>query len=412
MSNVFGTPKFGNSGGDFKKTRTVGAGDTYFRALPPMFSLRDAGEWRKYFATHWGYEAVSDRDPSKKFQKPFRCILDKDRRTQMIRQDCPACTKREQVEKERADKEKAIRAQMVGKDEAVIVARLTKELASIDEWLEDHRVDGKWYVNAKFKDGTFGSIKLNHKFHMSRILEIINGRPATADKPAVPGLMEAEGINPLDPAQGVWFVVSRTGTKRSVVDSTNIEVENVIGEVEVNGVKQKRNLKQIVLAPLTEEECEKAGKDCEDLASLGGAALTYEQIEALVNGTDAPEEIDEPLSAGEELDLSIAARQAAAQALEAAKVAKAAAEAEAQKAAAAASAPAPAASAAQNEAIQKRLAEIQVRKAAAEAEAAKKRAAEEEAARQAAAAAVPAGDPFANMSDEEFARTFGPGAGA
>ncbi len=412
MSNVFGTPKFGNSGGDFKKTRTVGAGDTYFRALPPMFSLRESGDWRKYFATHWGYEAVSERDPSKTFQKPFRCILDKDRRTGLVRQECPGCMKRAEVEKELADKEKAIRAEMVGKDEAVIVARLTKELASINEWLEDHRVDGKWYINAKFKDGTFGSIKLNHKFHMARMIEIINGKPATATTAAVPGLMEAEGINPLDPSQGVWFVVSRTGSKRSVVDTMNYEVENVLAEVEVNGVKQKRTLKQIVLAPLTDEECEKAGVDCEDLASLGGAALTYEQIDALVNGAPSVEVDPEP-SLAEQVAERRARETAMAEAtIEADKVAKAAAkEAEAKKVAAA-TVPAPEAKkqepaviAAQSEAIKKRLAEIAAR------EAAKK--AEEEATRQAAAAAAePAAvADIAAMSDADFLRDFGPGAG-
>jgi len=406
MSNVFGTPKFGNSGGDYKKTRTVGAGDTYFRALPPMFSLRDVGEWRKYFATHWGYEGVSDRDPSKTFQKPFRCILDKDRRTGLVRQECPACNKRAQVEKELADQEKAIRAQMVGKDEAVIVARLTKELAPIVQWLEDHRLDGKWYVNAKFKDGTFGSIKLNHKFHMSRILEIINGKAATATTPAVPGLMEAEGINPLDPAQGVWFVVHRTGAKRSVVDTTDIEMENVVGVV--NG--QNRNLKQIVPAPLTDEECEKAGKDCEDLATLGGAALTFEQIDSLVNGSGDPEEIDQAMSTAEtEAAQAAAARQAAATAqLEADKATAAARvahlEAEAKKAPVA-----PAAGTALNDAVKERLAEIAAREAA-------KKAKEEETARKAAEEAAAAAKPapsvdIATMSDADFLRDYGPGAG-
>ncbi len=227
--------------------------------------------------------------------------------------------------------------------------------------------------------------------------------------------MEAEGINPLDPSQGVWFVVSRTGTKRSVVDTTNIEVESVIGEVEVNGVKQKMNLKRTVLAPLTEEECEKAGKDCEDLTTLGGAALTYEQIEALINGTAAPDADDEPSSSAE-ADAEMA-RQAAK--LEADK---AAARAAADKAAST-PAPAPATDvkqvdaatkAAQNEAIQKRLAEIAARKAAAEKKAAEEAAAKK-AAEEAAAAAEPAqddADALADMSDEDFAKKFGPGAGA
>lgn len=407
MSNVFGTPKFGNSGGDYKKTRTVGAGDTFFRALPPMFSLRESGDWRKYFATHWGYEGVSERDASKTFQKPFRCILDKDRRTGLVRQECPACTKRAQVEKELADKEKAIRAEMVGKDEAVIVARLNKELEPMVQWLEDHRLDGKWYVNAKFKDGTFGSIKLNHKFHMSRILEIINGKTATATSPAVAALMEAEGINPLDPAQGVWFVVHRTGSKRSVVDTTDIEMENVVGEV--NG--QKRNLKQIVLAPLTDEECEKAGKDCEDLATLGGAVLSFEQIEALVNGSGDPDEVDQAMSAAE----TAAAQQAANRQLENEKAVKRAAE----EAAAQKAAPAPetkkqepGAAAAQNEAIQKRLADIKAKQAAEAAKTAEaERVAAEAAAQAAADEPAPAVD-IASMSDADFLRDFGPGAGA
>jgi hypothetical protein len=290
-SAVFGTPKF-DSGSHYKKTEGPKAGsDTVIRILPPMFSMREAGEWKKYWSTHWGYAGVNDTDPGKTSMRPFRCILDTDRRTGMVRQECPACTRYAAVEAEKKQEEAKITARLKEEegitDEKVIKETVEAELESISQWLKAYRVEGKFYVNIMSEDGTFGSFKLNSKFHMSRIKEFTNGKYEKG-KLVKPSLLESDGINPLAVDQGVWFVISRTGNGFGTPDTTDIKYEKV--EALVNG--KKMMVPQIVLAPLTEEQCERAGKECQDLMTMGGRELTFEQIKELVECDGTPAEVD------------------------------------------------------------------------------------------------------------------------
>lgn len=267
----FGKPKY--SGTSFKKTGKVSRGDNHIRIAPPMGACAEEGIWRVFRVTHWGYSGVNPREPGKTVMRPFQCIREKDRRTGMIKRECPACVRYEALQEEAKEREAKLRAAGKSKDE------IETAMASINEQLKAFRPEAKWYVNALFLDGTVGDFKLNHKDHMSRIMAIIEG--AGGKK----GLKEAEGIEPLDPEEGVWFVITRTGDGIQPPDSVDLAYE----EVDVPGFGKAKRVKR---APLSDEQCEKLLKECPDLSTRGGTVLDYDQIAALVKCSGNPEEVD------------------------------------------------------------------------------------------------------------------------
>lgn len=265
----FGIPKYGNS---FKKTGKVVAGKNLIRIMPPMNSMAESGTWRVWRATHWGYSGNSTREPGRTVMRPFRCIRDADKRTGMVRQECPACVKFKGLEDEVKEREAELRANK--KTEAEIKTAMH----SINEEVRQYRSEAKHYVNVMLQDGSFCDFKLNGKDHMSRIRAIIEG---TKEKPP---LKEAEGLDALDPDEGVWFEITRNGDGVNPPDSVELAFEDV--------VENGRRLKALKPARLTDEQCARALKECPDLSTRGGAVLTYEQIDALVKCSGDPDEVD------------------------------------------------------------------------------------------------------------------------
>lgn len=272
----FGEAKFG--GAQFTKTGKVNPGENFIRILPPMHNLASAGTWKVYFTTHWGYKGVNPRDPSRGASRPFRCILDKDRRTGLIRQECPACNSYEELKNRAAEMEAGLKTRGLDKEE------IKTAMATINQQLKDFRSESKYYVNVLYKDGKVGDFKLNHKDHMSRINAIIDGVDGKG------GLLKTDEVNPLHPDQGVWFKLTRTGDGINPPDTVDIEYE----DVDVGG----RKLKAIKLAPLSDADCEKAQKECRSLDTLGGLSLTFDQILALTKCSGDPEEIDRIIGKG------------------------------------------------------------------------------------------------------------------
>ena len=265
----FGTPKYG--GNTYKKTGKVGPGENFIRILPPLGSQAGSGTWRAFYVTHWGYSGVNQRDASKPAPRPFRCIRDVDRRTKIVRKECPACVAYAKLEA-RAEEMKA-KLKSEGKSDE----QIKTSMKLIEEERRSYRAEAKWYVNVLYKDGKVGDFKLNHKDHMSRIMGIIEGTQAQPG-----GLLKNEGIDPLHIDQGVWFKITRNGDGITPPDTVELEM------VPVPGTKYK----EILQAPLTDEQCELAQKECRDITTLGGATLTYDQIAAVVTAVNDPEAID------------------------------------------------------------------------------------------------------------------------
>lgn len=276
MSNqirAFGTAKLGSS--TFVKTGKVIKGENFIRILPPLGNLAETGEWRKYFSTHWGWSGINVRDNTKRVARPFRCIQDKDRRTGIVRQECPACTSYEEREAKAKEYEAQLRSKGMGDDE------IKTAMEETNKELQDFRSERKWYVNVVYKDGKVGDFKLNHKDHMTRIMTLIQGTPENPKS----GVLLGEGIDPFAPDQGVWFKIIRSGNGVQPPDSVEIEQEFV-------DASNPRKGKITLMAPLSDEAAAKALDECRSLDTLGGYVLSYKQIEALVKSSGDPEEVD------------------------------------------------------------------------------------------------------------------------
>ena len=263
----WGKPKYGAD--QFQKTGKpkAGPGDNYIRVLPPMFSLAEAGKWAVYRTTHWGYSGAHPSDPTKTVVRPFLCIEESNGRTKMVTQVCPECDNY----REKLDAKNAKEAEL--KAGGMDAETLKSTLKSRNDWLQAHGPERKWYLNVKYKDGTFGDYKINHKIHKKGIDAKISELAAKYK------------IDALDPEQGVWFNIKRIGNGFDPPDVIEIGTKAVdIGDGQVASVVEK--------APLSLEDWDKASKTCRDLTTLGGSVLTFDQIKALVKCSGAPEEVD------------------------------------------------------------------------------------------------------------------------
>lgn len=274
MSDIlsqFGKPKYGSGTGT--QTFRLKEGTTSeFRIIPPMKSLAETGEWAVYGGTHFGYKGVNPKDASKPVYRTFRCIQEKDWKTNTIVQACPECDLIEARKKER-DRAKA-KLEGDGKSEADV-----KEiLKPANDWLSDHNCDRKWRMNVKNAQGEMGRLYISH-----RTKKKLDAKLA--------GLLTDEGIDALEYNQGAWFRFTRTGKGVDTNDEVEVATETVIG---TNG----QRLKAIKPGPLTEAELMTALKDCEDLSKVD-RELSFEVISMLTKCNGDPEEVDGILAMGQ-----------------------------------------------------------------------------------------------------------------
>ncbi len=371
----FGKAKY--SGGGFGNQWKPKEGDNHIRVLPPMHTMaEDPQGWARYVGIHFGYCGNNAEEPTRPRVRPFKCI-EKKQRNGMVEQECPACNEIEGY----VNQKKELEAKLIaaGKSED----QIKTELAPYTQWLKDHNVDRKHYMNVMIPTGEFGHFTISHKT-----------KKALQEK--MKEVAEKKNIDPTDIDEGVWFNIKRTGKMLQAVDT----VEFVYSDVEVGGTTYQT----IKKAPLSEVEQAKALAECKDLATVGHE-LTFEQIEALVASGGDPDEVDKVFGG----PAKAKAAPAAAPKLPAAppkSLPKTPPSSPASSSSPAAPpTPATPTTAAQDPAIAKRIADIKAKKAM---EAARAQAeADAEAARLAAQAEMT--DP-SSMSDEDFLTTFDPGA--
>jgi hypothetical protein len=186
----------------------------------------------------------------------------------MITQDCPECDLIAQHD----DNLEAILANAKSKNYS---KEETEELAQPERlWLKDHNCDRKWHFNVMQENGEFAVLTLSHKTKKNKL------------EPLITRLLSEEGIDALEPEQGVWFRITRTGKQIEAVD----HIEAV--EEAVKDPTTGRISKTTKLAPLTEADEQKALKECPDLAT-SVTVITYAQIKALTECSGEPEAVDE-----------------------------------------------------------------------------------------------------------------------
>lgn len=270
----WGKPKYTTS---FSQTTSIKEGDNIWRYLPPMHSLAESGDWSNYHCIHYGRKVPNPSDPEKLISKPYRCAEVYDRMSKAVIQECPECMQVREKEKERDAKREELtkKYKAQGKSDREIDELLDTALKSLNDWIQRYQVDRKHYINVMSPDGKiFKVLKVNHKYNMAGIKKLFSD-------------LRDENIEPLELDQGVLVNIQRTGKGRSAVDNVKAVTRKV--DVEVNGVKKRYD--EIVIRPLTEEEADRALKECRDLAEVGGIPLTLEQVQELVDSSGDPEEI-------------------------------------------------------------------------------------------------------------------------
>lgn len=249
--------------------------DNRYRLLPAKGSLAASGTWAKYYGTHFGYKGQDQQDQTKLRTRVFRCVEERDFRNGITKVACPECDLIAQ--KKKALEATKARLKAEGKSDEDI-KMLT---APAEEWKREHNCDRKWFINAMNEAGEFGVLQISHK--------------CKKDLDSVIDELVKDGIDPTAPEQGVWFNIKRTGRGIEVTD-----------KVEVVKVKEKidgRLVESIKMAPLTQEQLDKADEICPDLTEVV-RVLTVQQIKMLVDGTGDPEEVDAIFNASEKRERS------------------------------------------------------------------------------------------------------------
>lgn len=257
----FGAAKYGDGG--FKFIKLTKDSTIVVRIIPPMKSLQRTGKWAAYHGVHYGYHGVDPRDSSNTKSQPFKCVEQRDFRSQMTTVECPECllvaTKRE----ERDRNERTLLAE--GKSQADVISFLKP----LDTWIRSHAPNRKWYINVLTADGTFGVLLLSNRTKKSLEQAVKDVRD--------------QHVDPIAPHQGAWFSITRVGDGFSTPDSVKVVNESV----SMNG----QTFHSIKQAPLTAEQAADALSICPDLATVA-RAISFEQVTMLVASSGDPVEVD------------------------------------------------------------------------------------------------------------------------
>lgn len=259
----FGNPNNGNGNGNFKPfpKNFPKAGEPYLtvRILPPIHSCENTGDWFVGHTQHWGYSVPRANDPSKKVIMSFRCIEETAWRdgTRVVTKVCPECA---EIALKRAEFN-AAEARL--KQEGRSKEEIKRTLEPLQNWLFSHNKDFKFYMNVKFLDGSYGTLRVPSK--VKKMIDSI--RNDLRNGPNKYDIVAAD--------QGYWLVLGVIeGRGAQTVYKCEVMTENVV----INGDTYQKPKK----AQLTPEDAEKAEAVCYDLRHIGIRRLPADKIRMLV----------------------------------------------------------------------------------------------------------------------------------
>jgi hypothetical protein len=252
------------------------------RILPAMKSLRERGVCSAYHAQHFGYSGTNPRDPQKRVPRPFACVEEKDRRTQMVTKACPECENQKihtRIRDEAAAKVREACKRTGMLDEKLINARIKDDevVKRENQWLRDHNLSKHYYMAVYTTTGELGILPIGYKAKQSLDGEVAKLRKRGA---------AYEPISNLDGGYFFTFDMSNPG------EQNNVTTASVMTEDAGDG------LMRLKPAPLSDEVLEKAIKVLPDLADAGIRRLSETQIKLLVDGSGDPEEVDTIMKMG------------------------------------------------------------------------------------------------------------------
>jgi hypothetical protein len=270
----FGVAKHGGSGG--YKNFKLQPGSNLFRIGPPYKSLAAAGKWFSYTKQHFGYHGVGDEQRPKGRIRTFICPEEIDRNTEMVKVECPECTKNKGFQIQVETRTAQYRTEGK-KDEQIDIL-----LGPLKGWLKEHNIDKKYLVLAKNENSEWGVLALPYK--------------AKVDLDRVIKTCRAEdGFDPLDSEAGCWINFVRSGEGYQTTYAANPAYEIVM----VDG----KRAKSIKMDTLTDADFDQISASCPDLTTVG-RRLSYEQISQLVECNGDPDEVDAIFNSGVKVEKS------------------------------------------------------------------------------------------------------------
>jgi hypothetical protein len=280
----FGQPGDG-SNSNFKKVMDIKE-DTCFRILPPMMGYMDTGKWYNKVAIHYGYTKPGIK-PGINIPLPFYCIeqVRWSDGVKHIVQHCPACDLLK-IKKDEFDE--LTKKRQMGK----LPPNAEQRYLELEVWTKANNLCRKVYMNIKFKDGKFSTIRI-----IGKLLKNLDEQMSKL-KARTPS------ISALAADQGVWWEVTRSGQGFD----TNYFPTPLT--VPVDGVPGATMIK---LAPLTDADANNAELQCFDLFNLPYHTLTGDQIQTLIDSDGDQAIVQAVFAAPERLNAMMMERKHAEQ---------------------------------------------------------------------------------------------------
>lgn len=244
MTTKIGKARYG--GNTQRKYFKLKDGDQAYRILPPLGELADSGRWSVFHSVHYGYKTTDGK------QKPFLSSEVKDRKTNEIKTPDAA---KHRIETLKVEWEKA---------------KKSGNKPTFDK-LNDlvgptgmYNLDNNHYMNVVDAQGNIGILKLRHRAKLALETEI--------------KVLNAQGVDPLSPEDGRYFVFTRSGMGRDTTFAVKILKEKLtvegVGDVE-RAVKHK----------LDDEFINRLGSEAGELNKLF-KRLTAEEVAKVVETSD------------------------------------------------------------------------------------------------------------------------------
>lgn len=200
--NGFGKANFGGGKRNWFKIKD---GDNVYRILPPIGDLREEGRWSFYHKVHYGYRN------SKNEMRTFLSPEVKNHKTKMT-----------EVRDAALDRINDIKAKIEEAKKAGNDAMVTKLQEFAGGQKSRYNLDANHYLNVIDLQGNIGILKIRHKAKLAL--------------DAVIKKLRDQGVEPLDPESGRYFVFTRSGAGRDTLYSVSTYKKKMtipnVGEVE------------------------------------------------------------------------------------------------------------------------------------------------------------------------------------
>jgi len=200
--NGFGKANYGGGKRNWFKIKD---GDNVYRILPPIGDLQEEGRWSFYHKVHYGYRN------SKNEMRTFLSPEIKNGKTKMVEVRDAALDRINDI------KAKIEQAKEVGND--ALVTKL-QEFAGGQK--SRYNLDANHYLNVIDLQGNIGILKIRHKAKLA--LDTVIKK------------LRDQGVEPLDPESGRYFVFTRSGAGRDTLYSVSVYKKKMtipnVGEVE------------------------------------------------------------------------------------------------------------------------------------------------------------------------------------